>query len=736
MSRISPKAIFNKILQIDYKTLSIKAILLTFLGMITSILLFTITLFFHQHTLLQNELLYSELRQTVEQNAQQLDQEIEVAKQSVRRLEGYVSILDNPQGTNEDNLNFLKQIMMENLQFENNHYSNYLALEPSKARQYFNRRGYLLVVHKDSALRDTVRYNKPQYMRSRVWEETNYANDPRKFWYYLSKQNQGIQVTPIYIDSDYSELAMLSVSEALYEHRAFKGVVGVSILVDTFFEDIEDKKFGDTGGLFLADYQSGILLTRIAPPSNLRLDFLNATDRNAFTLYSSEMETGYWKTVLNQDINYKEVKSKTGENYTVSSKKLQSLPWTLISYQKTSELKQSREFSLFSVIFLTSALICLFGIMVLVFQQMLILPLRQLLQTAIQLTGHPGEKPVFSQVGVFELRKLAEAFIKIASQLAKVNMEKNECIKRLQNTRNVQTDQTKLLEQRNTDITRLGTEVQNSRSESQKARLQIQKARVEIQKYKLESQRSKVQAEAANQAKTQFLANMSHELRTPMNAIIGYTEMLQEDARERGQDDFIPDLQKIHGASYHLLDLINNLFDMSRLESAKMDLYIETFDITPMIQDVATTITPLLEKQANILKIKCDSALGTMSADLTKVRQNLLNLLSNANKFSQQSTIILTVYRESIDSIDWVIFRVTDQGIGMTAEQIQRLFQAFTQIDSSPTRRYGGSGLGLAITKQFSQIMGGDVIVESQIGQGSTFIMRLPAQVNPIESTS
>jgi len=268
--------------------------------------------------------------------------------------------------------------------------------------------------------------------------------------------------------------------------------------------------------------------------------------------------------------------------------------------------------------------------------------------------------------------------------------------------------------------------MKNYHAETQKARLQLQKARVEIQKHKLEAQRSKVQAQAAAQAKAQFLANMSHELRTPMNAIIGYTEILQEDARDQGYDDFIPDLQKIHGASYHLLDLINNLFDMS----SKMELYIETFDIAPMIQDISATVMPLLEKQSNILRIDCDNALGTMTTDLTKVRQNLLNLLSNANKFSKQNTILLMVTRETVEDIDWITFQVTDHGIGMTAVQMQKLFQAFTQVDSSPTRRYGGSGLGLAITKQFCQIMGGDITVQSQFGQGATFIMRLPAEIS------
>ena len=152
-----------------------------------------------------------------------------------------------------------------------------------------------------------------------------------------------------------------------------------------------------------------------------------------------------------------------------------------------------------------------------------------------------------------------------------------------------------------------------------------------------------------------------------------------------------------------------------------------------MIQDVGTTIAPLLEKQANILKVECDSALGTMTADLAKIRQNLLNLLSNANKFSQQSTITFSVGREvADDKSEWIVFKVSDQGIGMTSEQIKRLFSAFTQLDGSSTRAYGGSGLGLAITKQFCEIMGGSIDVDSRFGQGSTFAMRLPATVKPL----
>ncbi|MEG4998312.1 response regulator [Microcoleus sp. B4-D4] len=252
-------------------------------------------------------------------------------------------------------------------------------------------------------------------------------------------------------------------------------------------------------------------------------------------------------------------------------------------------------------------------------------------------------------------------------------------------------------------------------------------------------------AESANRAKSTFLANMSHELRTPLNAIIGYSEMLKEEAEELGAGESVSDLEKIRSAGKHLLSLIDDILDISKIEAGRMDLYLETFDIHTLIESAVATAKPLIEKNGNILEVYCRDNLHTMHADMTKVRQVLLNLLSNAAKFTKNGKIAIAVesikneqlrmqnQEESsqilIANSEFISFRVTDTGIGMTTDQLQRVFQPFTQADASTTRKYGGTGLGLAISQRFCQMMGGSIEACSTLGAGTTFTVLLPSAI-------
>ncbi len=233
------------------------------------------------------------------------------------------------------------------------------------------------------------------------------------------------------------------------------------------------------------------------------------------------------------------------------------------------------------------------------------------------------------------------------------------------------------------------------------------------------------QAKAANRAKSRFLANMSHELRTPLNAILGYAELLQEDIQELGEANLLKDLQKIETAGKHLLNLVSDILDLSKIEAGKMEITLEAFPLSDLLIELQNTLAPLTNEQGNTLII-LDNCPGKLLADKTKLRQCLLNLLSNANKFSKNSQILLATKPGPAHT---VLITVQDHGIGIHETQLSRLFQPFSQCDDSSTRKYDGAGLGLSITKEFCNLMGGEISVESQMGKGSTFTIKLPIEV-------
>lgn len=252
-----------------------------------------------------------------------------------------------------------------------------------------------------------------------------------------------------------------------------------------------------------------------------------------------------------------------------------------------------------------------------------------------------------------------------------------------------------------------------------------------IQKRELELREARDAAERANQAKSNFLSFMSHELRTPLTAINGFSEMLVTEVETAGRREWVDDLRRINESGRYLLELINDILDISKIEAGKMEVHVERFKVNGLIREVTEAIRPLVAKRNNTLQVECPEAIGFMQADLIKVRQCLLNLLSNASKFTDTGIITFSAARLNKKGEDWLAFQVKDTGIGMTSEQIGKLFRPFTQGDNSTARKYGGTGLGLALTKQFCLMMGGDISVQSQPGKGSTFTIELPVRAVP-----
>ena len=279
------------------------------------------------------------------------------------------------------------------------------------------------------------------------------------------------------------------------------------------------------------------------------------------------------------------------------------------------------------------------------------------------------------------------------------------------------------------EIQQRDTALQSTNGELQTRTQELEEEIVHRKQTQEELLNAKHAAEEANRAKSTFLANMSHELRTPLNAIIGYSEMLEEESRESGKAENVQDLKKIQAAGKHLLSLINDVLDLSKIEAGKMGLHLETFDVSQVIDEMVTTLQPAAAKNANSIHVQLAENVRAMRADITKTRQILYNLLSNACKFTDHGRIAVDVDQIKVEERDWIQFRVSDTGIGISAKQKENLFQEFAQADASIARRYGGTGLGLAITQRFVQLMKGRITVESEPGRGAIFTVQLPAQV-------
>ncbi len=670
--------------------LTIKKMLLYMLGTVAITLILFIAIFLHRYIVLQNSFDDARFEHIVTTNFTTLNEELEQAVQNLHRIKGYATILMSKEMSHRASVEFLKRIMSENLQFQANQYNAYIALSPEKARQYFNQEAFYLSVYKENRGSRSGRRKASTHTIAEVRDQPDYLEDAA---YQLAQVSEKVQIAPVYLDECYLKKWILTLALGLYSPNGeFQGIVGIEVILDNLFEKIESATIGETGGIFLAERNSGLILTRIDKERRRLLGLDSHLKRMDYNLYKRNTQNA-WQKILRQDTQTANIAGINHRAYRISSKKLNSLPWTIVTYQSQNELRKDLHLGLMMFIFIGIVGFTILASMGLVFMHMMTRPMHRLVNIMKRVKSQDVRDIRAPVAGPIETRMLGEIFNEMLDSINQAVSDKDRYANQLQNY----------------NLT-LKQEVGKRTSEL-----------AEAMKH----------AKAANQAKSQFLANMSHELRTPMNAILGYTEMIQEDIEEEQEcSRCLEELQKIHTASKHLLNIIDDLLDISKIESGRIELHLEQFAVCDVLSELVAVVQPLFEEKCNTLQMACDlNSVGEMYADLTKVKQNLYNLLSNASKFSEEDTICLSVYREITDNREWIIFCIEDHGIGMSEKQINSLFEAFTQADTSFTRKYGGTGLGLTIVKRFCEMMGGSIQVKSELCQGSTFTMRLPTQV-------
>lgn len=673
--------------------------------------------------------------------AQSLNSEFVQIQHSVERFKDAAQWILEKTPNPEIRNTFLQHWMTNNLRYSRHLLSFYIALDKEAAKQYFDKNALLSILYKDSPRNNRSPENQKFHYKS--WLDGNYLSNDREIRFHLSKDNNKIQFSPFYFDKNYLRELIMTVSLSLSNGK-FHGVVGADILADNLLAEIQTQRLGKTGGTILVDNRSGLLLTETTNDHGIdstpAKDLLGERRRMQYNMYNG-VQQDIWQQILKQETTYFKFNGEDGKHYTLVSRPLKNVNLTLLVFQQDSELYAFRDTGtyLIWVVILFSLGIGLVALIYLQVEK----PLQDLLKTLARgpIQVESGEWIwEFPDQGALEIKLMGNELHQMLAlqliQAREMTSRYEESLADLKACQQKSVSQLVALSKLEKRLKEAEAAFQHYKALSCKYEKYFQHTKLEMQKLKQVAQKAKAdaklyrqQADNANQTRNRFLANMSHELRTPMNAIIGYTEILQEDADEFGYLELMPDLQKIHGASYHMLDLITNLFDLSKIESSRMDLYLETFDLVPVLQDIATTVQPLVEQQGNILKLNLEGALGTMTADLAKIRQMLMNLLNNAGRFSKQGVITLSARRQKHHPVDWIILKISDEGIGMSPEQVQQLKHFFADLKDTAGQVYTQK-VGLTLTMQFCRLMGGVFDVESQPGEGTTFIMQLPADLS------
>jgi PAS domain S-box-containing protein len=632
---------------------------------------------------LQRNFLNTEFEKILLRHAEMIDNEIIQAKNNLLRLKEHISLFEIDTLPREEALTYLKKLMANNLQFNKNQYNGYFAFETSKAQKYFGKEAYILTVHKNYEEINTADYGKPENSIAEEWTDPAYLTNPEEVWYHIAKRSQGIEMTPVYFDATYMKTWLYTVGIGLYEDGQFQGMVGIDILLDSFFKSVEDINIGSTGGVFLADSESGKVFTRVEELNNI-YGFLDIKQRLKSNLYDAGISRNIWQPIFQNNVSQVVVTGVDEQAYLVSSRKLEQLPLTIVAYGSKRELYAVLYKNLF--FFISIGIIVLGGLTLVSFLiiRKLTTPITHLIEAMKKVKDRKisssalGDDIIKARVsieGTVETRELGEIFNSMAEQL-KTSFE--------------------TLEIKNKELQRL------------------------------------------DKLKDEFLANTSHELRTPLNGIIGLAESLIDGATGKLADNTKTNLAMIVSSGKRLSHLVNDILDFSKLKQKNIELQLKPVGLREIVEVVLTLSQPLVRQKSLQLINAIGPSLPAAHADENRLQQILHNLIGNAIKFTESGRIEISAnVVENLSRFEneiALVVTVSDTGIGIPKNKLDQIFESFEQADGSTAREYGGTGLGLAVTKQLVQLHGGDIWVQSKVGVGSQFSFTLPISADKVET--